>query len=59
MEYSTHMTNPVYMHMHCDGTCMFIYIHVPNMVPHVGNYLVIYMYPIPFIQNNQQGHVIN
>jgi hypothetical protein len=27
MEYSTHMTNPIYMHMHYDGTYMFIYIY--------------------------------
>ncbi len=27
MECSIHMTNPIYMHMHCDGTYMFIYIY--------------------------------
>ncbi len=27
IEYSTHMTNPIYMHMHCDGTYMFTYIY--------------------------------
>jgi hypothetical protein len=27
------------------------------MVPHVDSHVVIYMYPTPFIQNNQQGHV--
>jgi hypothetical protein len=25
--YSSHMTNPIYMYMHCDGTYMFIYIY--------------------------------
>jgi hypothetical protein len=29
------------------------------MVPHVGSHVVIYMYPTPFIQNNQQGRVIS
>jgi GH25 family lysozyme M1 (1,4-beta-N-acetylmuramidase) len=29
------------------------------MNPHVGSHVVIYMYPNPFIQNNQQGHVTN
>jgi hypothetical protein len=49
------------MHVHLH---LSIYIHIPNMVPHVGNHVVIlsvviYMYPTTFIQNNQQGHVTN
>jgi hypothetical protein len=62
MEYSIHMTNPftcicivmeqTHVHLH-----LSIYIHFPNMVPHVDSHVVIYMYPTPFIQNNQQGHV--